>query len=139
MVFSIAFFNFFGISVTKKMSAAHRMVLDSVRTCVVWTAGLVFFGEKFSILQLIGFLILISGTLVYNVIIRLPGMDYSTYDAPASANPVLKAKGDINDAITNRDFQRADQLQRELRQLGDSSYAQRGRMGMEAPLLSSGR
>lgn len=62
MVFSIAFFNFFGISVTKKMSASHRMVLDSVRTCVVWTVGLVAFGEKFSILQLIGFLILISGS-----------------------------------------------------------------------------
>jgi hypothetical protein len=36
MIFSIAFFNFFGISVTKKMSAAHRMVLDSVRTIIVW-------------------------------------------------------------------------------------------------------
>jgi len=31
-VMSIAFFNFFGISVTKAMSAAHRMVIDSVRT-----------------------------------------------------------------------------------------------------------
>jgi multidrug transporter EmrE-like cation transporter len=62
MVCSIAFFNFFGISVTKKMSASHRMVLDSVRTCVVWTVGLLFFGEKFSILQLIGFVILITGS-----------------------------------------------------------------------------
>ncbi len=62
MVCSIAFFNFFGISVTKKLSASHRMVLDSVRTCVVWTVGLVFFGEKFSILQLIGFLVLITGS-----------------------------------------------------------------------------
>ena len=113
------------------------MVLDSVRTCVVWTVGLVFFGEKFSILQLIGFLILISGTLVYNVIFRLPGMDYSTYDSPTPENPVLKARGALNDAITDRDFQRADQLQRELRQLGDSAYAPR-KVGMEAPLLSSG-
>ena len=62
MVCSIAFFNFFGISVTKKMSASHRMVLDSVRTCVVWTVGLLAFGEKFSILQLIGFIILITGS-----------------------------------------------------------------------------
>eukprot|EP01049_Picozoa_sp_SAG25_P021003 SAG25_NODE_7555_length_473_cov_0.933155_1_plen_50_part_00 len=30
------------------------------------------FGEKFSILQFVGFLILISGTLVYNVIFRVP-------------------------------------------------------------------
>ena len=36
------------------------------------------FGEKFSILQLIGFIILISGTLVYNVIFRVPGFDYTS-------------------------------------------------------------
>ena len=35
-VFSIAFFNFFGLSVTKYMSATHRMVLDSLRTIVIW-------------------------------------------------------------------------------------------------------
>ena len=40
MLCSIAFFNFFGISVTKHMSAAHRMVLDSLRVMVVWGFGL---------------------------------------------------------------------------------------------------
>ena len=30
-VASIAFFNFFGISVTSELSAVHRMVLDSLR------------------------------------------------------------------------------------------------------------
>jgi hypothetical protein len=34
--FSIAFFNFFGVSVTKHMSASTRMVLDSLRTMVIW-------------------------------------------------------------------------------------------------------
>jgi drug/metabolite transporter (DMT)-like permease len=137
MVFSIAFFNFFGISVTKKMSAAHRMVLDSVRTCVVWSVGLVFFHEKFSILQLVGFLILIGGTLVYNAVVRLPCMDYHAYDSPAAGDPVLKAREAINDAITSRDFLQANQLQGELRQLGNSAYAQRGKVGMEAPLMHS--
>ena len=36
---SIAFFNFFGISVTKAMSAAHRMVLDGVRNIIVWAVS----------------------------------------------------------------------------------------------------
>lgn len=40
MLCSIAFFNFFGISVTKHTSAAHRMVLDSLRVMVVWGFGL---------------------------------------------------------------------------------------------------
>ena len=35
-IISIAFFNFAGISVTKELSATTRMVLDSVRTLVIW-------------------------------------------------------------------------------------------------------
>ena len=35
-VISIAFFNFFGLSVTKTQSATTRMVLDSIRTIVIW-------------------------------------------------------------------------------------------------------
>ena len=35
-IISIAFFNFAGISVTKELSATTRMVLDSIRTLVIW-------------------------------------------------------------------------------------------------------
>ncbi|MGH0137487.1 UNVERIFIED_CONTAM: hypothetical protein FKN15_063871 [Acipenser sinensis] len=35
-IISIAFFNFAGISVTKEMSATTCMVLDSLRTVVIW-------------------------------------------------------------------------------------------------------
>jgi len=80
MLLSIAFFNFFGISVTKSMSAAHRMVLDSVRVAVVWGFSLVVravdptsgHGQKFSYIQAIGFVVLLSGTLIYNQLIKLP-------------------------------------------------------------------
>jgi len=71
-IFSIAFFNFFGISVTKEMSASHRMVLDSVRTLVVWGASLALSWEEFHWLQLIGFAVLSLGTAMYNEIIRAP-------------------------------------------------------------------
>ena len=37
---SIAFFNFAGISVTKELSATTRMVLDSLRTVVIWALSL---------------------------------------------------------------------------------------------------
>ena len=33
---SIAFFNFAGLSVTKELGAVYRMVLDSVRTIIIW-------------------------------------------------------------------------------------------------------
>jgi len=145
MIFSIAFFNFFGISVTKKMSAAHRMVLDSVRTIIVWIVGLGAFGEKFSILQFVGFLILISGTLVYNVIFRVPTFDYTAFDSPDAEPPVLAGRKKINAAITDRDYLRADKVQNDLANLGDQRYVQRNiRFGssgaggsIQEPLLGS--
>lgn len=75
-VCSIAGFNFFGISVTQAMSASHRMVLDSVRTIVVWAVSLAVGWEDFSWLQVLGFLVLLSGTVVYNELVRVPGMEY---------------------------------------------------------------
>lgn len=76
-VFSIAFFNFFGISVTKSMSAAHRMVLDSLRTIVIWAVSLsVGWQKHFSYLQLVGFIVLLAGTMVYNEVVHIPGLYY---------------------------------------------------------------
>jgi drug/metabolite transporter (DMT)-like permease len=79
-VASIAFFNFFGISVTKSMSASHRMVLDSVRTFVIWGFGLITGWEQFHDLQLVGFAILLAGTALYNEILLLPCFTYETSD-----------------------------------------------------------
>lgn len=84
-VLSIAFFNWFGISVTKHMNAATRMVLDSVRTVVIWAWGLLFLHEEFYVLQLVGFLVLLLGTVVYNDIgLRVPGMEYPPDDEEMS-------------------------------------------------------
>lgn len=65
-IVSIAFFNFAGISVTKEMSATTRMVLDSVRTIVIWAFSLLFFDQAFHWLQLLGFVFLITGMCLYN-------------------------------------------------------------------------
>ena len=75
-VLSIAFFNFFGLSVTKYMSATHRMVLDSLRTIVIWAFSLLVGWQSFSWLQLVGFVVLLSGTMVYNEIVLIPGLYY---------------------------------------------------------------
>jgi hypothetical protein len=73
---SIAFFNFFGISVTKRISATTRMVLDSVRTMVVWGFSIAVSWEKFRLMQLGGFVLLMAGQAVYNDIVRVPGFFY---------------------------------------------------------------
>ncbi|XP_061610621.1 solute carrier family 35 member F6 [Phyllopteryx taeniolatus] len=74
---SIAFFNFAGISVTKEISATTRMVLDSLRTLVIWAVSLALGWEQFLGLQVLGFLVLLVGTALYNglhrpVLARIP-------------------------------------------------------------------
>ncbi|KAL6265704.1 hypothetical protein P5V15_002506 [Pogonomyrmex californicus] len=64
--FSIAFFNFAGISITKEMSATTRMILDSIRTIVIWIFCLAFQWQVFHYMQLIGFMILLIGMACYN-------------------------------------------------------------------------
>jgi len=71
-VTSIAFFNFAGISVTKELSATTRMVLDSVRTLVIWAVSMLIGWQQFYFLQLIGFCILLIGMMLYNDIVILP-------------------------------------------------------------------
>ena len=75
-ILSIAFFNFAGISVTKEISATTRMVLDSLRTIVIWVFSLCVGWQAFTIksffLQLAGFALLTAGMCVYNDIICGP-------------------------------------------------------------------
>ncbi len=51
------------------MSATTRMVLDSVRTMVIWGVSLAVGWQDFKVLQLFGFVILVTGMCVYNDII----------------------------------------------------------------------
>ncbi|KAF5279940.1 hypothetical protein FQR65_LT15122 [Abscondita terminalis] len=75
-ILSIAFFNFAGISVTKEMSATTRMVLDSVRTIVIWILSLGFSWQQFHWLQLLGFSFLLFGMCLYNGITCVPCVVY---------------------------------------------------------------
>lgn len=72
MICSIAFFNYSGVSVTKELSATTRMVLDSVRTLTIWIYGMLVGWETFKYLQVIGFVLLLSGTFIYNDLIIAP-------------------------------------------------------------------
>jgi drug/metabolite transporter (DMT)-like permease len=65
-------FNATGNTITKHMSATTRMVLDTLRNVVVWCFSMVFFGERFNWVQLLGFVVLVFGTAVYKNLIELP-------------------------------------------------------------------
>ena len=60
------------MTITKTSSASYRVVLDSLRTGVVWLFGMATGSEKFHLLQVFGFLIMITGTTTYNETVRIP-------------------------------------------------------------------
>ncbi|KAJ8947361.1 hypothetical protein NQ318_002887 [Aromia moschata] len=63
---AVAFFNFAGISLTKELSATARMVVDSMRSIIVWIGSVVFFEQKFHWLQPVAFVLIIVGMCLYN-------------------------------------------------------------------------
>jgi multidrug transporter EmrE-like cation transporter len=107
-IVSIAFFNVAGISITKVLSASHRMVLDSMRTCVVWGVALLLGWETFHLVQLIGFVIMLIGTAAYNEYIRLP---FFRYDSDDSAREVCAGCEAVNENSHAAPLKANDELQ----------------------------
>ncbi|KAI9104434.1 hypothetical protein DFS34DRAFT_194009 [Phlyctochytrium arcticum] len=72
IIFSIAFFNWFGLSVTRSISATSRSTIDTCRTLFIWMISLGLGWETFRWLQVLGFVILIYGTFLFNDVVRPP-------------------------------------------------------------------
>ncbi|KAJ2659789.1 hypothetical protein IWW48_003304 [Coemansia sp. RSA 1200] len=72
IMLSIAMFNFFGLSVTRYLSATSRATIDTCRTLFIWMSSLALGWESFSWIQVIGFVVLVYGTFVYNRVVKLP-------------------------------------------------------------------
>ncbi|KAI5953149.1 hypothetical protein KGF54_002520 [Candida jiufengensis] len=70
IMLSISSFNYFGLSITHQVSATARSTIDTCRTLLVWIVALMIGWEKFKLLQLIGFIILVFGTLCFNDVIK---------------------------------------------------------------------
>ncbi|CCF51146.1 hypothetical protein NDA11_006136 [Ustilago hordei] len=75
--FTIAFFNFFGLSVTRNVSATARSTIDTCRTLGIWVVSLTLGWETFKLAsgstQVLGFILLVYGTFLFNGIVRPPG------------------------------------------------------------------
>jgi drug/metabolite transporter (DMT)-like permease len=95
--FTMAMFNGFGVTVTKNASSAQRATIDTARTVLIW----VFFmivevrhkKEKFSWIQLLGFVFLVIGTLVFNEIVIVPWFGFNEYTKEALAKRAVKGSG----------------------------------------------
>jgi len=73
---SIALFNYFGLSVTRHVSATARSLTDTCRTLSIWIVSLGLGWEKLlfpiSLLQVLGFSLLVYGTFVFNNLVSPP-------------------------------------------------------------------
>ncbi|KAF9036574.1 hypothetical protein BJ165DRAFT_1504429 [Panaeolus papilionaceus] len=90
--FSISLFNFFGLSVTRHVSATARSLTDTCRTLAIWIISL-FLGWEIlvwptSLLQVAGFSLLVYGTFLFNDLVKpppfLPHPGYAPVAAEAS-------------------------------------------------------
>jgi hypothetical protein len=65
-------FNFFGLSVTRNVSATARSTIDTCRTLFIWIVSLFLGWESFKWLQVLGFALLVYGTFLFNGLVRPP-------------------------------------------------------------------
>jgi len=97
---SIAFYNFFGLSVTKYLTCVHRTLIDACRTIFVWAFELIRPGDRgekwtrWSYLELAGFIFLIFGTLFYYAIVPLPCFNYDAPKCKTESKPAQPTPGD---------------------------------------------
>ncbi|KAF8447916.1 hypothetical protein L210DRAFT_3527501 [Boletus edulis BED1] len=76
IAFSISLFNYFGLSVTRHVSATARSLTDTCRTLSIWLISLVLGWEQLlfpiSLLQVLGFSLLVYGTFLFNNLVQAP-------------------------------------------------------------------
>eukprot|EP00906_Rhabdomonas_costata_P033181 RCo046732 len=98
---STLLYNYFGMVVTKDMSALHKTIFETLRTVFAWAIDLMLYywfsdghlGEKWtksSPVQLFGFLLIVSGTFTYNWTSFFPSPDEgdSQHSEPSRSPPL---------------------------------------------------
>merc|ERR1719428_1937567 len=86
-IFSIAFFNFSGVTVTQRASATARSTLDVSRTIIIWAVELALGWHAFSKLQLAGFVLVACGTMIYNRLVVIKCLDPALEAEALSGKP----------------------------------------------------
>lgn len=91
----VAGMNGLGMVVTKYASSANRVTLQQSKTLIVWLFFLIVpirGKEKFSFLQLGGFIVMILGVVLYNEIVELPILGFDRYTKRGLEKAKLRSK-----------------------------------------------
>ena len=107
-IVSIALYNIVGINLTKLVSSTARAVVDTVRTVFIWLFFLLFAPiegthETFYVLQLVGFIFVVCGTLIYNEIVTIPWFNLNFYTRDKIAERKKKEEEGEGEAKPNED------------------------------------
>ncbi|KAM5539060.1 hypothetical protein V8D89_007283 [Ganoderma adspersum] len=90
IAFSISLFNFFGLSLTRHVSATVRSLTDTCRTISIWIVSLGLGWEvlvwPISLLQVAGFGLLVYGTFMFNHLVAPPSFLRPPTEANAAPN-----------------------------------------------------
>lgn len=86
MMASTGVYNYFALTVTRSLSATHRSTIDTFRTILIWAVGLGSGWESFKWLQLIGFMGLVFGNLLFNEVVRPPTLRSVTAQSKVTGN-----------------------------------------------------
>ncbi|GAA98229.1 uncharacterized protein L969DRAFT_93163 [Mixia osmundae IAM 14324] len=87
IMFSIALFNWTGLSVTRRLSATARSLIDTSRTVGIWAVSVLVGWEEVRLLQIVGFVFIVYGTIVYNGITSFPSFLRLGPTLPEETNP----------------------------------------------------
>ena len=72
MALSLLAFNLAGVYITKFQTATHRECVDATRQVLVWAHALAVGWEAFNRTELLGYALLLLGTLQYSGVVELP-------------------------------------------------------------------
>eukprot|EP00756_Hemistasia_phaeocysticola_P004756 Hpha_TRINITY_DN12992_c0_g1::TRINITY_DN12992_c0_g1_i1::g.164441::m.164441 len=111
---SIAFFNFAGVTITKRLSATVRIVLDSVRTVVIWGVSMLLqpaipgmqgFDKLTFGWQAFGFVVLLTGIALYERVLTYAGGegDHADVESLYHGAAVADAGHDLHEMNTQVD------------------------------------
>lgn len=98
---SCLIYNLSGIMITSYLSAVHRVIIEAMRTLVVWFFAIIVyyhvdnksgFGEAltpYSWLEALGFAIVFVGQLLYGALLRVPGLKYPPPEMQSAPTPLM--------------------------------------------------
>ncbi|TDL27557.1 hypothetical protein BD410DRAFT_782666 [Rickenella mellea] len=126
---SISLFNYFGLSVTRHVSATARSLTDTCRTLSIWIVSLGLGWEKLlfpiSLLQVLGFSLLVYGTFLFNNLVTPPKcIEPDTASDPHGAGDgITDATGEEGHALLSESVEQVlDETATLPADLGTSGY-----------------